>query len=374
MIRTYTDRLSRSLGSVNSERLAREFLAEKPLDPYAWLVNKNVTLLGDKSVRVIRDLYYEASYMGRVVAEAEVDQARLAQKAPKPRINWSAWKPGDADAARLLLGDGPAPGLKNLLDNAMVTIKGINNTRLLRLANTLSRSVGEGLSAKSTAKAIRLELGSTRAWADMVARTETRRAVTAASIDTYRDADIRMKEWLTADGGCEICGGFESEGAIPLDEGWGDVDGPPAHPNCLCVVLPVVGSSKSANANMKKAGRNQVDEALAALDEIPDVAEGEIAIPWPTLPKVELDPEVWRESEITSVTIVDLVATQERLRRERVEFYIMNPGAVEEGKRAFANVYRKDDDLLIVDGHHRLAALWLLGAEFSNVWYLEEGQ
>ena len=60
-----------------------------------------------------------------------------------------------------------------------------------------------------------------------------------------------------------------------------------------------------------------------------------------------------------------------------MEFYIKNPGAIEEGRRAYANVYGKlvgdERDLVIVDGHHRLAALWLLGADMANVWYLEEG-
>lgn len=368
----YRDRLAASLGSVNSERLAREFLEEQPLDAYAWLVNKNVTLLGDKSVRVLRDLYYEASWMGRVVAESEINKARLAQKAPVPRMDWSAWKPGDPDAARLLIGDANVPGLRNLLDNAMITIKGINNTRLMRLGATLARSVGEGLSMKQTAKAIRLEMGATNTWADMVARTETRRAVTAASLDTYREADIMYKEWLTADGGCDICGGYEDDGAIPLDDGWGDVDGPPAHPNCLCVVLPVVDSEKALEPDVTKAGRDQVDNALAALDKIPDVADGLIAVPWETADKVTLDPEVWRESTIVSVPIISLHATQTKLKRERVEYYILNPGAIEDGKRAFANVYAQGDDLLIVDGHHRLAALWLLGAEQANVWYLED--
>jgi len=312
--------------------------------------------------------------MGRVVAESEIDRARLRMKAPAPRMDWSGWNPGDPDAARLLLGDGPTPGLRNLLDNAMITMKGINNTRLIRLASTLSRSVGEGLSMKQTAKAIRMEMGATKTWAETVARTETRRAVTASSLDTYREADINYKEWLTADGGCDICGGYEDEGAIPLDDGWSDVDGPPAHPNCLCVVLPVVDTGKSVVTDIRKAGRDQVDDALAALDLIPDVEDGLIAVPWPIMPRPKLDPEEWRQSRIVSVPIQELKATQKTLDRERVEYYVMNPGSIEAGRRAFANIYQRGDDMLIVDGHHRLAALWLLGAEFTNVWYLEEGQ
>jgi hypothetical protein len=49
---------------------------------------------------------------------------------------------------------------------------------------------------------------------------------------------------------------------------------------------------------------------------------------------------------------------------------VKNPGAMEEGRRAFANVYDSGGRLAIVDGHHRLAALWLLGADDALVWML----
>jgi hypothetical protein len=129
---------------------------------------------------------------------------------------------------------------------------------------------------------------------------------------------------------------------------------------------------KLIDALLTKAGRNAIDVALAKLDNIPMVDDKHIAVPWPITERPKLDPEVWSESTITSVVIAELHASQELLTKERVVFFIENPGAIELGRRAFANVYDLGERLVIVDGHHRLAALWLLGADEANVWFLEE--
>ena len=158
------------------------------------------------------------------------------------------------------------PGLKNLLDNRFITIKGIEQTRYQELAGILSRGVEQGHSMQTTATAVSryvnslpsdpnnptpeelVRLGTSNPWQEMVARTETRSAVTQASLDSYRDAGLTQVEWLTADGGCEECGGYEDMGPVDIDEGFGDVDGPPAHPNCLCVILPVISDTSSVTA------------------------------------------------------------------------------------------------------------------------------
>ena len=131
-------------------------------------------------------------------------------------------------------------------------------------------------------------------------------------------------------------------------------------------------SPSPSTSALIKAGRNVIAEALQLLDDLPDIEPGLIAVPWPVSPRPELDPTVWEESVIQDVKVADLVATQKLMNRDRVEFYVKNPGAIEENRRAYANVYAQDSELLIVDGHHRLAALWLLGAEVTNVWFLKK--
>ena len=275
-MRLYTKRLADSLGSVNSDKLARDFLKENPLDARAWLDNRSITLLGDKAVNILEDLYYESAWVGTCIGRAEIGLARKQVKAKNPDMNidWEGWEPGDAKAARLLTGN--VVGLKGLLDKAKVTISGIDSTRLDQLGNVLSRSVGAGLSMGSTAAAIRTELGTSTSWSRVVAQTETRRAVTAASLDTYRSAQITEVEWLTSDGGCELCASFEAMGPVPIGEGFGDTDGPPAHPNCFCTILPVVVKSDVIEPREQELEPDIIVEDTPVPQVLPPVADDKI--------------------------------------------------------------------------------------------------
>ena len=189
---------------------------------------------------MLRDLYTEAGWAGIAAGRSQLRTAAARKMVTKSSIDWEGWEPGDADAAAKLIGTSKAPGLKNLLDGANVTIKGIEETRYNDLAGVLARSVSDGLGVDETAKQIDAMFDKGADWADMVARTETARAVTAGTLDSYADAGVTKVEWLTADGGCAICGEYESMGPVEMDQGFGDVEGPPAHPNCLCTLLPVL--------------------------------------------------------------------------------------------------------------------------------------
>ncbi len=130
-------------------------------------------------------------------------------------------------------------------------------------------------------------------------------------------------------------------------------------------------ASKTDTPKLLKAGRNAVVLALTALDAYP-ATNGKIPTPWPIGKRPTLDPKEWEASEIKTVPIAGLTATQRTLNVETVRAYVKNPGSIKENRRAFANVYANSEGLMIVDGHHRLAALWLLGADSANVWFLGE--
>jgi len=133
--------------------------------------------------------------------------------------------------------------------------------------------------------------------------------------------------------------------------------------------LPLKGLT---TADVIKAGREAIDRALEALDKMERYDDEHIPVPWEILERPKLDPEIWSGSEVKAVEIKSLYASQRLLTIERVRFYIEHPGAIEAERRAFANVYAMGDQMIIVDGHHRLAAFWLLGAELANVWFLED--
>ncbi len=60
----------------------------------------------------------------------------------------------------------------------------------------------------------------------------------------YSYEEVTLKRWILGDGGkagnCEICNDNSDLGWIDMDDIFesvdGDVDEPPAHPNCTCTV------------------------------------------------------------------------------------------------------------------------------------------
>ncbi len=227
------------MGHVSPESLAAAFIAAAPDDPVQWVADKLPDLMGDAMMATFADLYYEAGMLGWISGKLSIE--RSAAKAVKPFNDWGDWEPGDPDAARLYLDDVDAKtGLQSMLDRRGITISGIAQSRYEILGHSLERDLRSGASMGQMANNITEQLGTSNSWAEMVARTETRFAVTAASLDSYRESGIEQVEWETAGGGCDECQGYADMGPVNIGEGFGDIDGPPAHPNCLCVILPVV--------------------------------------------------------------------------------------------------------------------------------------
>jgi SPP1 gp7 family putative phage head morphogenesis protein len=87
----------------------------------------------------------------------------------------------------------------------------------------------------------------------MIARTETAKADTEGAMRTYRESGVvQEKEWLTAhdDLVSEECAACEEAGVIGLDETFPSGEAaPPNHPNCRCVILPVVKLLESEQEN-----------------------------------------------------------------------------------------------------------------------------
>ncbi len=266
-----------SLGRVSSRDLTRDFFRQSPGDPVAWVQARDIPLLGAKAIQTLEDLYYEAGWLGWASARALVSEAVLRQKADANLdVNWGDWTPGDAVAARKLMDEQNPQALRQLLDDRRITIKGIEETRYKELASILAAGVNEGASMDTVAGMISAYLGKDMAWADTVARTETRAAVTAASIDAYRDSDVTEVEWLVAwDEACDTCQGFADLGPVPVTGGFDGLDGPPGHPNCLCVILPVVGAQPEAG-----------DVDAVAEDE---VVGGSVPQPLPSWESMPLD-------------------------------------------------------------------------------------
>lgn len=125
-------------------------------------------------------------------------------------------------------------------------ITGINDTTRQGVRDAVAGNIRDGGTMDELADDLMESHWFSEPRADAIARTETCRAQIQGTQQLYGEAGIEQKEWLMADTEpCPICeelngqrvaldGEFTSE---DLPEG---IDGPPAHPNCRCDILPVL--------------------------------------------------------------------------------------------------------------------------------------
>lgn len=201
----------------------------------AWLTAQGINLTS--ALGLVHEMWADGYAIG--------DRSAQALLASGGAVDWSAWQPGDAAAARLVLDDTGRVGLADLLDQAGVTISSIADTRLDQLAGVLADALANGDSPNTLAG----ELGDVLddpGWADLVATTEISRAVSAASMNTYRANGVGAAVWLSAGDGrvCPPCDGNADAGAVPVGESYpSGATQPPGHPACRCALAPVVDSS-----------------------------------------------------------------------------------------------------------------------------------
>jgi hypothetical protein len=123
----------------------------------------------------------------------------------------------------------------------------------------------------------------------------------------------------------------------------------------------------------------EVARALSRLEILPnpdDPALGNIEkyveSPWQTLPTPSVDPNVWDDARVTLINLAELFGTDPYLKRKRVAKHVEAMGQALTPRRSYAMLIELGGKKIIVDGHHRLMALWLLGLEEAPVWLVKE--
>jgi len=215
----------------------------------------------------LTNLYAQSYVLGQDISISAIARVSIKKAITLTRrdlqdaqsINWSAWKPGNRAASRLLK---PPNGLKDILESRNVTIQGINKTTLDRIGTQLAYALQRGLTPQSVSPAIAELLGQPSPQrtaylirqgykevngmlrdperALTIAQTEMSRAVGIASREMYQDSGVELVEWLTADP-CDECQENSDVSPISIDATFpsGDTE-PPAHPNCVCDIAPYV--------------------------------------------------------------------------------------------------------------------------------------
>jgi SPP1 gp7 family putative phage head morphogenesis protein len=200
----------------------------------AWVmlnVRVNMTAL----VGVLERVYAEGWVTGEAGANEALIKMREVKKAADDLIDWSKWQPGDEAAALLIR---PTKAFERFLGSFGVTLKDLTNTTVGDIGNSIADALEQGLSANQAAKLIRSNVASSSR-ALTIAITEQNRAMSAATINRYKDMQIQEMEWEVSDP-CPKC----AQNANQVVQIGGTFNSgntqPPAHPNCRCALLPVI--------------------------------------------------------------------------------------------------------------------------------------
>jgi hypothetical protein len=360
--------------------------------------------------KTLASLYATATVFGIDAADYRLRKARKRNKAGIGSFNWDNWQPGNRPAALLV---NPPEGLARRLAKRYRTIKELNDTTVDRIGTVLAEGLAAGISPRDVASGVAGELIDARTdWAEtleerlkqmaqdnrraeVIARTEMNRAVWDEKVDRYAEMGVEMVEWVVVSP-CDDCA--ENDGAQvllgePFPNGWTSIDD--SHPNCNCTITPVLDDlftfdrpgdrddiELSASPDEPKVGvpsSLDVEEAIVRLDMLPNLNRPDlknpykfVASPWPVEPVPRIDPHIWDTAELVLINIDELYSTNEFMKRKNVKKHIENMGQSVKEFRSYAMVYEQDDKPIIIDGHHRLMSLWLLGLDKAPVWLVKE--
>lgn len=208
----------------------------------AWIL-LNVGFNNDALASAVHKSWADAWVLGSTAANEWISKTKGNQRSQKVTksnqadINWSTWKPGDRSTALMLK---PIGGYQKFLEQqgAGSYFKKFDRETIENLGTAMANSIEAGLGAEEAALMIKNYVANASR-ALTIAITEQNRAMSAASMQSYRENDIEKVQWETSSP-CDICA--DNQGVVIA---LGDIfpsgdDMPPAHPHCRCVLLPVV--------------------------------------------------------------------------------------------------------------------------------------
>ena len=150
---------------------------------------------------------------------------------------------------------------------------------------------------------------------------------------------------------------------------------------------PNLEPAKDETPDFEKAGvpsKAQAKDALSRLAILPNAAgdhpasdnpeeiADSVASPWPIVEtengNYPVNPDVWEKAKLTLVNVKDLYGTNTAMDRSNVADHIESMGQALTSWRGYPLVYDDGEKQVIVDGHHRLFAMWLLGMDQVPVW------
>jgi SPP1 gp7 family putative phage head morphogenesis protein len=142
---------------------------------------------------------------------------------------------------------------------------GLDETTLHMISDVIDQAQSEGWSVDDLAQALEDDYGMSVDRAQMIADTEMNYAENRGALQGWATSDAVLgKQWLAQDTACPICMDMDGE-AVGLDEIFsGGSWCPPQHPNCQCIMAPVIDETQMTDAMAQGSG--DVGSAVDATD------------------------------------------------------------------------------------------------------------
>jgi hypothetical protein len=146
----------------------------------------------------------------------------------------------------------------------------------------------------------------------------------------------------------------------------------------LGFILPNDNKSVAPDRVKGVPGPLEVARALSRLAILPNPNRPELAdqdkfveSPWAVVPLPTVDPNLWDDAKTVVVDLDDLYGTDAILKRKNIKKHIETMGQAVTPYRSYALIAEVAGKLIIIDGHHRLMATWLLGQDTAAVYKIE---
>ena len=337
----HADKINKAMmDGIDIAKVVRAWLETQPSvnttrEQAAVWVQHNVIPNTEPLEDALKDVYVEGYALGQAFAATAYARAKLSIKKAAPtgpelraafETDWDNWRAGSE--AQALKTEKPG-ALQYLFDRAAIDEKTkIWKSSMDRLGVVMADTARAGLGVSTTQQAIieaQIGWGFTSALKDpykamRIARTEINRAQSLATMDSYKEYGLEKVEWLASEGECDICSGNMDLGPQPIDFEWDSIDGgitePPAHPNCLCTLMPALDNEPTEDEPEIEGEGDQVElpadvEAADLTAVAVDLPEAEQTSTDGTIvdqqPSTELD-----IGEAAEVSMKDIIGTDRK--------------------------------------------------------------
>lgn len=196
--------------------------------------------IGDKGMDMFRQVARRAlagtvqpSTLNQVMHAAWADAYSVGTLAAdvqmgKVPTGWDDWKPGMADSNKVT-----ALGWKETIADADITLKGITDTTVNKVAYAIADGVNAGDSVDDIGRALTKIIGDPKR-AELIAHTESARMLNQSAMYQYKAAGVTQWDLVISAGACPTCSTIAA--ANPHDVT--DAQQPPIHPRCRCAASP----------------------------------------------------------------------------------------------------------------------------------------